>query len=343
MIHYSKFMLKKILFIIITAIIIIFAIGAVYFYQAFFSPLSDNQTIKTFTVEEGEGVKQIAANLAKAGLVKSTFNFETYVWLKKAEKSFQVGEYGLSPAMSVRQIVNLLTSSLGSNEKTIKILEGWTNKDIADYLAEQGITTKEEFLSTAKGDFAGQFDFLADKNAEVGLEGYLFPDTYRIYNNASTEDMVKKMLANFDKKLTPEMRAEIAKNKMTIFDTIILASILEKELKNYEDKRKAASVFYKRLNANMALQADSTVNYITGKKTTSVSAEDLKIDSSYNTYKYRGLPPGPICNPGLDSIKAAIYPEKNNYWYFLTDKAGQAYFAETLAEHGGNRIKYLNQ
>ncbi len=335
-------MFKKLSIIIFVLLLIAAVMTAGYFYRAFFSPLADDQTTQSFVVQEGESVKQIAAGLAEAGLIKSAFNFESYVWLKKSEKKFQTGEYFLSPNMSLTKIIALLTPR-GANEKTIQILEGWTNKDVADYLAEQGIFSKEEFLSAAKEDFSGQFSFFADKDKAVGLEGYLFPDTYRIYNTASAEEVVKKMLANFDKKLTPELRADITKNKMTIFDTIILASILEKELNNYDDKAKAASVFYKRLNANMALQADSTINYITGKKTTSVSAEDLKIDSPYNTYKYRGLPPGPICNPGLDSIKAAIYPEKNNYWYFLTDKAGQAYFAETLAEHSENRIKYLNQ
>ena len=254
--------------------------------------------------------------------------------------------------MSIRQIFNLLTSALGENEKTITVPEGWTAKDIGFYFENQGMFMAEEVLEVtgfppspgyapmAGLDFGGEFDFLKDKSRAVGLEGYLFPDTYRIYNNASVKDIVRKMLANFNRKLTPQMRADIAKNQMTIFDTVILASILEKELKTYDDKRNAASVFYKRLNANMALQADSTINYVTGKKNVSVSAEDLKLDSSLtltNTAACRG----PICNPGLDAIKAAIYPEKNDYWYFLTDKNGQAHFAKTLEEHGENRIKYL--
>ncbi|MFH1226215.1 MAG: endolytic transglycosylase MltG [bacterium] len=330
-------MLKKTIIALFCLIVIVLA-GLGYFSFAFFSSLDDKQAPQSFVIEEGESVKQIAVGLARAGLIRSTFSFESYVWLKKLETKFQTGEYTLRPDMSIAKIIVLLTAG-GTNEKTIKILEGWTNQDIADYLAGQGIVGQEEFLSATEKNYRAEFNFL-EKEA---LEGFLFPDTYRIYNNASAEDIIKKMLANFDKKLTPELRADIAKNKMTVFDTIILASILEKELKSYEDKRKAASVFYKRLNANMALQADSTVNYVTGKKITIVTAEDLKIDSPYNTYKYRGLPPGPICNPGLDAIKAAIYPAKNDYWYFLTDKEGQAYFAETLAEHGENRVKHLNQ
>ncbi|MFH1173176.1 MAG: endolytic transglycosylase MltG [bacterium] len=343
--------------IIVFLLIVLSAlIAGVYSYRAFFSPLNKtDETARTFAVEAGEGAAQIALNLKKAGLIKSAFNFETWVWLKKAEKSFQVGEYSLNPSLDVRQVVNLLTANTGDNEITIKILEGWTINDIGAYLENQNWFTAKELMKVAGypptvsqsqrpgQDFSSEYDFLKDKSGQVGLEGYLFPDTYRIFNNASTEDVVRKLLTNFDRKLTAEMRSDIAKNNMTVFDTIILASILEKEMKTTEDKRKAASVFYKRLNAGMALQADSTVNYVTGKKVSSLDQNDLQTESAYNTYRHRGLPPGPICNPGLDAIKAAIYPDKNDYWYFLTDNQGQAYFAKTLEEHGDNRIKYLNK
>lgn len=330
--------------------------GGSYVYRGFFSPLDKHdQTEKIFMVNAGDGAAQIALNLKKEELIKSNFDFEVWVWLKKAESRFQVGEYALNPSMDIREIVNLLTVNPGGNEITIKILEGWTVNDITDYFVKEDRFSAEEFekivgyppsinSSQRPGeDFSQEYDFLKDKSRQVGLEGYLFPDTYRIFNNASAEDVVKKMLDNFDYKLTPEMREDISKNNMTIFDTVILASILEKELKTYEDKRKAASVFYKRLNAGMALQADSTVNYVTGKKASSLGQDDLMTDSPYNTYKHQGLPPSPISNPGLDSLKAAIYPDKNDYWYFLTDNDGNAYFAKTLEEHGENRIKYLNK
>lgn len=340
--------------LIIFIILIIAGFMAINFWRSVSAPFSDQSEQQYFIVVAGQVVKEIAGNLQQAELIGSTFDFEVFVWLKRMEKSFQTGEYLLNPNMSIREIVNLLTTQGGTNEQEIKILEGWTAQEIGNYLENQDIVQTKEFLGvvgfpqTAEGlesrsgrDFSLQYSFLSDKPKETGLEGYLFPDTYRIFSNASIGEIVQKMLNNFDKKLTLEMRQEIQQNKMTIFETIILASILEAEVKTYEDKRNAASVFYKRLNTGMPLQADSTVNYITGKTTPRVSATDLKIDSLYNTYKYRGLPPGPICNPGLESIQAAIYPLKNNYWYFLTDKEGQAHFAETLEGHVENRQKYL--
>jgi UPF0755 protein len=145
------------------------------------------------------------------------------------------------------------------------------------------------------------------------------------------------MLANFGKKLNPELREKIAVQKKTIFDIVTMASLLEKEVITLDDKKIVAGILWKRLEIGMPLQLDATVNYVTGKNDPSVTIKDTTIDSPYNTYKYKGLPKGPISNPGIDSIIATIYPKKTNYWYYLTD--GKTIFSETLQQHNTAKAK----
>jgi UPF0755 protein len=147
-------------------------------------------------------------------------------------------------------------------------------------------------------------------------------------------------LNNFDNKLPPELREEIAKQKKTIFEIITMASVIEKEARG-EDMALISDIFWRRIGEGIALQSDATVNYATGKYETQPSLDDLEIDSPYNTYKYRGLPKGPIGNPGLEAIRAAIYPKANNYWYFLHTKDGQTIYSRNFNEHKANKLKYL--
>ncbi len=170
----------------------------------------------------------------------------------------------------------------------------------------------------------------------------MFPDTYRIFKNATAQDIIEKMLDNFDQKISSELRTEISKQNKSIFDIITLASIVEKELSADEDRAIAADIFYRRMEIGMPLQSDATVNYVTGKKETRPSVDDTHTDSLYNTYQNRGLPPGPISNPGLSAIKAVIYPKANNYYYFLTTEEGDVIYSRTNDEHAENKAKYLN-
>ena len=184
------------------------------------------------------------------------------------------------------------------------------------------------------------YDFLLSKPRNLDLEGYLFPDTYRIFRDASIKDVVQRTLNNFDQKLTPELRNEIERQGKTIHDIITLASILEKEVSTDYDRAMVADIFYKRIKIGMPLQADSTVNYVTGKSESRSTIIDTKTDDPYNTYKYKGLPPGPICNPSLSAIKAAIYPKANNYYYFLTTPDGQVIYSQTHDQHVAAKAKY---
>jgi len=249
-------------------------------------------------------------------------------------------------------------------EKTVRLIEGWTSRDIGQYLEGQGIWQSEEFLEAAGFprvdysqekempqplDFSDDFSFLEDKPKNRGLEGYLYPDTYRVYAASSTPaDLIEKMLLNFDKRLTPQMRADIAKQGKTIYEIITMASLLEKEAPiNYasgdnKDARIISGIFWDRIKAGQALQSCASLAYILGVNKAQYSAEDTQIESEYNTYKYRGLPPGPISNPGILAIEAAIYPISTNYNYFLTPAGSkEIIYATTYEEHLLNKNKYL--
>lgn len=246
-------------------------------------------------------------------------------------------------------------------ENTIQIIEGWTLRDIGQYLQLQGISQSKGLfaitgypaidyrdnnkLSVSK-DFSKQFSFLKDKPEYASLEGYLFPDTYRIYKDASAKDIVLRMLNNFDKKLSPDLREEIKKQKKSIYSIITMASIIEKEApmqgKENRDARIISGIFWNRLKTGQALQSDATLSYVLNDKKTQHKGEDLEINSEYNTYKYRNLPPGPICNPSLNAIKAAIYPLNTQYNYFLTPKnSNKVIYARNYQEHLQNKYKYL--
>lgn len=248
-------------------------------------------------------------------------------------------------------------------EKTLKILEGWDLGDINNYLeAETGlpqvdlekvtgqakIDYRDETELALPPDFSEKFSFLGDKPKYYSLEGFLFPDTYRVFVDASAEEVVLKMLTNFDRQLTEEMRTEIARQGKTIYEIVIMASLIEKEAPiDYSDPENRAArivsdIFWGRLKIGQALQSDATLSYLLDDNNPAHSGKDLEIDSPYNSYKYRGLPPTPICNPGIRAIEAAIYPIATNYNYFLTSLNGRdIYYARTYEEHLQNKYKYL--
>lgn len=255
------------------------------------------------------------------------------------------------------------TAIVYKEEKTLKILEGWNLDDINEYVArETGLAQVdlENITGQPKIDYrqekdlvlppnlVDRFSFLQDKPEYYSLEGFLFPDTYRVFADASAEEVVLKMLENFDRRLTAEMRAEIARQGKTIYEVIIMASLIEKEAPiDYSDPENRAArivsdIFWGRLKIGQALQSDATLSYLLDDNNPAHSGQDLKIDSPYNSYKYPGLPPTPICNPGIKAIEAAIYPIETDYNYFLTTLDGSAiYYARTYAEHLQNKYKYL--
>ena len=299
---------------IILAIFVLFIFGF-FFWQGIYLPKTPFGEEKLFLVEKGQSLFQIAENLENEGLVKNKFFFDLYVFIKRTQRKLQAGEYFLSPSESTARIAQKLIS--GDIAKVVvTIPEGFTVKQI------------EEKLNL--------------KLPGENLEGFLFPDTYYLPVDVTPEKVVEIMTTNFDKKMAP-FKEEIEGQGKTIFEIVIMASLLEKEVKTFEDKELVSGILWKRLKNNIPLQVDATISYITGKQTTKISREETQIDSPYNTYKYLGLPIGPICNPGIDSIKAAIYPKNSQYWYYLSTSEGKTIFSETLEEHNLAKAKYLSR
>ncbi len=335
-------MFKKFSKFFIILIVFIF-LGSWTYSQLFISRLwNTDEELTIFTVKNGEGLDSIASNLKARGLISSKLLFDVYIFAREEQSLLQAGEYSLSPLMSISEIAQKIVKGETLKNK-ITIIEGWSLKNIAQYFEEKEIAQKEDFLETANSSeiFIGDFVYLNDKPIEEGLEGYLFPDTYSVKITDAAEDIIKIMLSNFDKKLTPNLREEIQAQDKTIFEIITMASLLEKEVRGEEDKKIVSGIFWKRIANKYPLQSCATIAYALGKDKWRYSVEDTKIDSPYNTYQRLGLPKGPICNPGLESIEAAIRPEATKFWYYLSTPEGETIFSKTLQEHNIAKAKYL--
>lgn len=302
---------------------------------------------KTVEIKTGMGPRKIGAYLRDQGVIRSKWVFVTYVSLRGEALLLKPGIYTIGE-LSIPKISQILIKG-GSNERTVVIPEGWSTFDIEDYLRAEHLADSTPFRTSVNGHAAKQFEtsfeFLRDKPENLGLEGYLFPDTYRIFVGASSTALVGKMLENFDKKLTPDLRDEIRKQHKTIFEILTVASLIEQEVRTREDRAVVSGILWKRLEVGIPLQVDATLLYAkevkTGQSSIIISAEDKKIDSPYNTYKYRGLPKGPISNPGINAIRAAIYPKSSPYLYYLSAPDGKTIFSKTLEEHNTAKAKYL--
>lgn len=290
-----------------------------------------------FEIKEGQGVMEILDSLKEKNLIRNKWIMLIYLKLKNYDKKLKAGIYELPKTNSPVDVIEVIVSGKTALQK-ITILEGWTIKEIAEYLDERGIVKKDDFLASAKRE-KWNFDFLENSDS---LEGYLFPDTYYVSYKASSEDIIRKMLENFDKKLTNEIKEEIKKQEKSIKEVVTLASIIEKEVYKEEDRKIVAGIFLKRLFQGKPLEADSTINYITGKNTPQPSFEDTRTDSEYNTYLNPGLPPDPICNPSLSSILAALYPKETDYFFYLNRQdTKETLFSKSYEEHLENKRKYL--
>lgn len=315
-------------------------VGASFVWDAFFRAPGKNDTETVLTVVSGEGFSDISRSLKESNLIPSRLGFRFYVKLVKAENNLQPGEFTLSTGMNYASILAALTIA-APDEVTITFPEGLTSEQMTERIDTAfGEGWGENWLRTLNdSQWQETFLFLLNKH----VDGYLFPDTYRVSRSGFPDDLTYKLLTNFSEKLTPELRVEISRQGKTIHEVITLASILEKEVRSDEDRALVADLFWRRLGIGMALQADSTVHFVVGSDGSTVytSETDRSVDSPYNTYKYPGLPPGPICNPSLSSIKAVIYPETNNAWYFLTDNEGVVHYASTNDGQNENKALYL--
>lgn len=296
-----------------------------------------------FQIEKGESLNSVIEKLYKAGLVRNKFISRSYLFFNGFKTNIKPGLYIIGPKYSVNEIFEKF--NLGADLE-VKVFEGWTAKEIAEALQELGvIKDSDDFLKLAKNfdDSGGAYEFLPKKTG-VDLEGYLFPDTYK-FERGSVDLAVEKMLLNFKKKVIlkyADMHPEELRN------ILIMASILEREVKTEDDMRLVSGILWKRFESEVPLQVDAALVYIKCVFMVSDSSDcrqltndDKKINSLYNTYLNKGLPPGPISNPGLRAIDAALNPIESGYWYYLSAKDdGRTIFSGTLDEHNLNRVIY---
>jgi UPF0755 protein len=305
------------------------------------TPNKGKSTETILVISSGEGLGGIAKNLKAKGLVSNAFAFQLYMKAAGDSKNIQAGEYKIPGNLNMKDLGQILT--LGKIVTTkITIPEGWDIEKISNYLDANTTITKAQFEAAATYNPATQkYSFLSGMNKGDTLEGFLYPDTYMLTLKPTADDVVSKMLANFDKKLTTADRAGIAKSGMTTREVVTLASIVEAEVAGTTDRKIVASVFLNRLNAGIPLESDATVAYTLKSGSRRLTYEEVHSPTPYNTYLSVGLPKGPIGNPSIQSIEAVIFPAKSDYLFFISVK-DKTYFARTLSEHNALVAKYLD-
>ena len=290
-------------------------------------------------VSEKLDMKQVSSELYNKGLIKYPRLFRIFAKLMKAETKVEPGVYSLTSKLDYNAMVHAMHQSKSSFEEraTVKVTipEGKTLKQTFQILAEHGVCPYETLLECS-ADYEFKYDFLADLpyGEETRLEGYLFPDTYEFFAPSDPEEAIDKFLSNFNSKITAEMRVEASESGYSLHEIVTVASLVEMEAGKDTERATIASVIYNRLNSSYYpyLQIDATIQYAMEERKESLSYEDLEIDSPYNTYKYTGLPPGPIANPGLASIRAALAPEDTGYYFYALNKSGSHNFFATQSQ-----------
>lgn len=286
-----------------------------------------------FTLPQGQKVTVIADRLEDQGLIRSSSAFLAYITLRGARSQLQAGSYTLSPSLSVKDITAII--SQGRIKTNLLVVpEGTSVSQIIELAAEKGI--KPEDMRAALGA-RHDHEFLAAKPKNTGLEGYLFPDSYNVDDKTTAADLVASMLDNFESKVPGKFTTALKKQGLSLHEGLTLASIVEKEVNTAADRPLVAQVFLKRLGMGMKLETDPTVDY--AAKQLGVPF-NLSLDSPYNTYRFEGLPPGPISNPGLSSLEAVINPAKTDYLYFVTGKDQVTRFAADFSGHQRNIARH---
>ena len=305
--------------------------------------LTFSEKTESVTIPENADTQTVARILAKAGLIRFPVAYQLYAKIRSFGESYLAGEFLLNSSMGYDGLRGALSPKKGVRlQKKITIPEGLTTDEIIERFVSQGIGTKEGFVNAIErgGDYG--YDFLSDipENADrtYRLDGYLFPDTYFVYADSTETEILTKLLSVFDRKFDRELRDLAAEKGFTVDEVLRIASIVEREAYYRSDMPAIASVFLNRLKSKnfSHLDSDATVKYIklTSGDSAAPTAEDIdRLDSPYNTYKTKGLPPGAICSPGYDAIFSVLYPADTDYYYFVSAKDRSTVFSRTYAEH----------
>lgn len=311
--------MKKVLYIAVIILLVLW-----WSWRQLFTPVDTDRQPVSFSIQRSQEFADVLENLKEKDLTKNSFVLSMYARFKGFDRTLKAGRYDIDPTLSPAEIIAFL-SKPSSGELTVTIPEGYSIYEIDQRLMEMDLIEKGEFVAWAK----------------VGnAEGHLFPDTYFVSPaEFSVGSFGKLMKRTFEQKVVKDLQKDIKENQRTLEQVIIMASILEKEVRHAEDAPIVAGILWKRLDSGWALQTDATVLY--GLDDRSKISEKLKEDSDYNTYTRKGLPAGPIGNPGLLMIKAVLYPEASPYWFYLTAEDGNAVYATTLEQHKENINKHL--
>lgn len=298
-----------------------------------------SQMVKTIDIRRGDGLKKIAKLLKDEGVIRDAISFEILTIWEKSQHKIKAGEYEISPALTMPEILTKLVQ--GDYIKTsFTIPEGYNISQITDLLAAKKFVYRDRFIKlTHDKEFISTLGIDAES-----LEGYLFPETYSIFKGAKEEEIIGMMVSELKKKITPQDEEQIKRLGFSFHQILTLASIIEKETKLSEERPLVSAVFHNRLKENMPLMSDPTVIYaLQPDFDGNLTKEDLKTNSPYNTYRNKGLPPGPIASPGLNSIKSALYPAGVDYLYFVSMNNGAHKFSTNLKEHNEATLKYQHQ
>jgi UPF0755 protein len=305
------------------------------------APIDPNGSEMNFLVTLGESPVTIAQQLQAAGLVQDAAVFRNYLVYAGLDTTLQAGEYTLSPRMSPYQIAHALQDATPAQVK-FNILPGWRAEEVAAALPTSGLNiTPQDFLDALKTRSEGP-DLPEGLPSQATLEGFLFPDSYKLGRDLTANQLVSVFVQNFEDHLDNDMRRGFERQGLNVYQAVILASIVQREAIAEDEMPMIASVFLNRISAGLKLDSDPTVQYAIGYNKTQdswwtnpLSLEDLKINSPYNTYQVQGLPPGPIANPGLNALRAVAFPAQTPYYYFRAacDHSGRHVFSETFAEH----------
>jgi len=317
--------------IFVVGAVLIFADSPTNFISTTISEETSAEKRLHIKIRDGMSTAEIADQLAEKNVISSGLKFRLLSRLRGYDDKMKPGTYVFMQGMSYDEVF----AKILNGEKqivTFTIPEGFTVKDIAKRLYSLDIADEEDFLKAAE-NFA-PYDYMKKhKNVFYAAEGFLFPDTYTIESDASIEKILKMMAADFDNRLTPDLRNRAKEKNLSLYDLAILASLVEKEVRYPEDRAVVAQVFFKRLQLNMPLQTDASLQYLMDAPKEDVSIEDTQIDSPYNTYQHAGLPPGPVANPGMEAIEAVLNPADTDYLYFVADRQGHNHYSSTYDEH----------
>ena len=330
--------MKKIVWMLSTTILVLAALFlyAVYSLNRYASTPADmDADSRIFVVSTGQGVSEIAGRLASEGLIVHPHGFRLFARINGLDKKIKTGEYSLSAAMSPSEILDKLISGKVLLYR-LTIPEGYTMSQIADLVGSSGIAERDDFIRALSDR-----RLLEEQKIEAdSFEGYLFPDTYFFPKNTPAEKIIDVLVTRFRAVFTPERLKRAVELGLTVHEVVTLASIIEKETGVPQERPIIASVFHNRLKRGMRLESDPTVIYGIKDFDGNITRKDLATPTAYNTYRIKGLPPGPIANPGEKAIEAALYPADTAYIYFVARRDGTHHFSTNIRDHNRAVAKY---